>query len=384
VYILGAGASWHYGYPTGEELVKKVIQKAGYLIHYFENSTLKASNTQVPDCVRDAGSGVTEERWAAVLKETQEIHARLKQVNPLVIDYFLGWNPRLQRIGKLLIAWVILECEYNYLQLHGNINRKELVSNSPIIPDRVALQDIDVQKYKDDWCRFILHTLAIGCQQSSDLLRNYVAFVTLNYDMSLEHALYHDLRHIELFKQTDIDAFFEHGRVSHIYGQVRTDIRAHPPRLKWSEQSRDVAASQSDVRMEHFGAYKAFLDPIYETSRNLRVIDPHDKETDRDVIETARKAIADASSIYILGYGFDEVNSTRLGLHGALYYDQSAIKSVHFTNFRDINRVNKRASQLFFRGTTHFFSWQSLSRADWRPYVREEHPGRLRGTRTRF
>jgi hypothetical protein len=26
VFILGAGASWHYGYPTGEDLVKMVIE----------------------------------------------------------------------------------------------------------------------------------------------------------------------------------------------------------------------------------------------------------------------------------------------------------------------------------------------------------------------
>jgi hypothetical protein len=28
VFILGAGASWHYGYPTGEDLVKMVIERA--------------------------------------------------------------------------------------------------------------------------------------------------------------------------------------------------------------------------------------------------------------------------------------------------------------------------------------------------------------------
>jgi hypothetical protein len=28
VFILGAGASWHYGYPTGEKLIKLVANKA--------------------------------------------------------------------------------------------------------------------------------------------------------------------------------------------------------------------------------------------------------------------------------------------------------------------------------------------------------------------
>jgi len=28
VFVLGAGASWHYGYPTGEKLVDRVIEMA--------------------------------------------------------------------------------------------------------------------------------------------------------------------------------------------------------------------------------------------------------------------------------------------------------------------------------------------------------------------
>ncbi len=28
VFIIGAGASWHYGYPTGAELVESIIESA--------------------------------------------------------------------------------------------------------------------------------------------------------------------------------------------------------------------------------------------------------------------------------------------------------------------------------------------------------------------
>ncbi len=38
VFILGAGASWHYGYPTGEDLVKKVIKKSQEMANFFKNS----------------------------------------------------------------------------------------------------------------------------------------------------------------------------------------------------------------------------------------------------------------------------------------------------------------------------------------------------------
>jgi hypothetical protein len=35
VFILGAGASWHYGYPTGEYLMKKIIDKGKGRITVF-------------------------------------------------------------------------------------------------------------------------------------------------------------------------------------------------------------------------------------------------------------------------------------------------------------------------------------------------------------
>lgn len=38
VFILGAGASWHYGYPTGEELVRKIVDRARIASHFFRDS----------------------------------------------------------------------------------------------------------------------------------------------------------------------------------------------------------------------------------------------------------------------------------------------------------------------------------------------------------
>jgi hypothetical protein len=38
VFILGAGASWHYGYPTGEDLVKMVMAKAALAGRFFDHS----------------------------------------------------------------------------------------------------------------------------------------------------------------------------------------------------------------------------------------------------------------------------------------------------------------------------------------------------------
>jgi hypothetical protein len=292
VFILGAGASWHYGYPLGEGLVKKVIEKAALAIQFFSISAA-VSNSDLPDFIIDTTepNASLEVRWADALRDCQMLRAGLEQVNPLVIDYFLGWNPKLQTIGRLLIAWVILECEYVQLKNEGNANRKQLLINSPFYAERIKANDVELKRFKDDWCRFVIHQLAINGKTSSDIFKNDVRFVTFNYDISLERELHDGLQYIDLFDPADIDDFLDADRILHVYGKVREDPFAPPVPLNWNEQGRDPKGLGRQALKVHLSDYKVFLDRIYAASRGIRVIDPEDKETDKSVIETARKLI---------------------------------------------------------------------------------------------
>jgi hypothetical protein len=126
VFILGAGASWHYGYPTGEDLIKNVIAKARIAVEYFnsvsKNPGLKGVFSGPKYIFRHSPgsppySTITEWKtkweteWERAINECTYLVSRLTAVDPLVIDYFLGQNPHLGDIGKFLIAWVLLECK---------------------------------------------------------------------------------------------------------------------------------------------------------------------------------------------------------------------------------------------------------------------------------
>jgi hypothetical protein len=354
IFLLGAGASWHYGYPTGEELVKKVIQKAGYLQKYLEFSA-QTNYDLVPAYVANTGAAETpiKQRWHAALNDCIALKTRLEQVNPLVIDYFLGWNPMLQSVGRLLIAWVILECEHLFAQNHGNINRREALLNSPLEPDRIRANNISLQKYKDNWCRYLIHQIAVHCKASSDIHNNNVRFVTFNYDLSLERALGYGLTHLELFQRQDVEQFLNDNRIMHVYGKVRESPFIAPSTLNWPEQGRDPK-NMGSGQFQHLHNYKNFLDEIYSASRGIRVIDPDDKDADQPLVHSAASAIDNARYVYILGYGFDENNSSRLGLRKALGHNRLKAPSVFFTNFGNMNKINKRASKLFFGNSEHF------------------------------
>jgi hypothetical protein len=144
VLLLGAGASWHYGYPTGDDLVKMVITKARELANFaglYRDIQIPSAGPIdgfFPDYIYARNSLPTEgdvnhhrEVWNTFYAEAVTLADRLAAVNPLVIDYFLDWNGPLQDIGKLMIAWVILECEAIHRAAKGNINRRRIHENSP-------------------------------------------------------------------------------------------------------------------------------------------------------------------------------------------------------------------------------------------------------------
>src|SRR5271169_763449 len=132
VFILGAGASWHYNYPTGEALVKDVIAKARAASDYF-GTTLKndvggvvhrpnyiarhspdplPTDATIPPAFADRElDGLMKKEWSNAVEECEDLIDRLTTVDPVVIDYFLGQNKHLGDIGRFCIAWVLLECE---------------------------------------------------------------------------------------------------------------------------------------------------------------------------------------------------------------------------------------------------------------------------------
>ena len=359
VFILGAGASWHYGYPTGEELVKKVTAKARLAANHFATVLNSPANGVVirpqyimrnsPDPVPANGLTGMRAEWQAAIDECNDLVSRLTSVDPLVIDYFLGQNPHLGDIGKFCIAWVLLECEAVFLKHSFNNNRRELLLRTSEKSDRDKASSLQhLLHYSDNWYRFVLHKLVTGCPDAESLLANNVTFITFNYDVSLEFQLFRGLSAIAQFAGGDtVRQFFNGNRFIHTYGKVRDDAIAQPSffdldllgGLTFSPKPQPGPPKLWDDT-------KALLDTIYEASKGIRTIAPHEK-TVAPAVKSAQRAVADANCVYILGYGFDENNNRLLKLPDSLALPKTH-KTVMFTNFGDHNLVNKKASRLFF------------------------------------
>jgi hypothetical protein len=347
VFVLGAGASWHYGYPTGEGLVDDVIAMAGRLsAHCAErekHNYFKANVPKIVEARRSQGGGLPTyiEAWRQVKRECEALIERLQTVRPLVIDFFLAQNKDLREIGTLMVAAVILAREPTWLRLKGNINR----SPSPHEPFSVSR----LEPANDDWYRFVVHKLVYGCKTSKDFLENAVQFVTFNYDASLEFHLARALKAIDMLSDADVETFLKE-RILHVYGCVHDGIPADADMVDEKIAFSLHAPRQDD---DHWKPRADFLDRCSLAAANLRTIDPHNKGANDKALMMARTIIKDADVIYILGYGFDENNNDRIGLT-QLDVNEIEFTSILFTNYRDMNTINKSVSRLFLGSPRHF------------------------------
>ena len=253
-----------------------------------------------------------------------------------MIDYFLQTNNSVAEIAKAIIAAVIFARESAF--------RKQMNGDDALMR---------AHRTQDDWIRLLLHKLMHGIRDAGDIMRNDVVFLTFNYDCSLERRLFEALRSFDIFTKTNqIDEFME-KRVFHIYGSVdypgsdnvdfdKLAAYFFTPNMQAMRERLYSQTYMPDI-IEKVEGFANFVELCLKQAQSIRTIAPYEKEYEVDIIDYARSAIANATTIYILGYGFDEENSNRIGLSAAPCQN----RRVFFTNKGNLGIIDKASSELF-------------------------------------
>ncbi|MBI3481063.1 MAG: hypothetical protein HY016_12025 [Nitrosomonadales bacterium] len=173
VFVLGAGASMPFGFPSGAMLRNSICKATAGDTH----TDLKAA---------------FENKFGIGKQETRCFGDTFQRSNIGTIDEFLGRNPHFMEIGKLAIAYYL--CGYEN-------------------PDAVRRLDND-----DNWYSALWKVLTDGIDTADDLARNQVKFISFNYDRSLEFFLHDSTKNT--FGVTDAQAFKAWAKIdiSHVYG----------------------------------------------------------------------------------------------------------------------------------------------------------------------
>ena len=252
LFILGAGASVFFGLPTGAQLVKN-ITKGNYEI-----------------------AGITG-------TDLEEFKKKLKNTGLKSIDLFLEYayknyskedSEKYIGIGKEVILYFmrIGEKQFNYNEI--------------------------VEKVNDNWYLELWDRIH---DKQYKLRDGSITFITFNYEFSLEIFLYKVIRHtnysnkLEKEDKEKIIDLIKKIKIIHIYGTVgdiilNTDVQIFSP---------DFSIDSDNL-----------MGIKYDKDRIKLIHERNDADSD---IKEAKKIVEEAGNIYILGFGYDDINMKKLG-----------------------------------------------------------------------
>lgn len=170
-FVLGAGASVPFGFPTGNKLRRQIVAgtdlgKAGKLI----KDLLPMDFTE---------------------SQIKEFHDRFRDSQRWSIDRFLADNPHFMRIGKACIATTLRENQ--------------------------AKGDLVLQLDDGNWLRRVFNTLMRGTDWPE---REAITFVTFNYDLLVEHFFHNAFRSAFGLNNGEATEMRKKIKILHVHGSL--------------------------------------------------------------------------------------------------------------------------------------------------------------------
>lgn len=260
LFILGAGASLPYAYPTGVQLRELIIKQ--FYKNYDSLLNSDKSSDHIP-----------------IVPELDKANKFVKVFNaaPLYsIDKFLSLSPSFKYIGKIAITQQIFKCEEKSERIEGEYRTL-------------------------DWFEFLFNRMVSSLSKADDYTefkKNKVSFITFNYDRSLEYLLYsgflnsfHDNQQ-EILQNfgTSLKEFVPFP-IIHVYGCI-------------DKPSWFGGSYYGEKQTRYFG--------LKELSENIHVIN---EERTIDLKDEIADLISKSKRIFFLGFGFADENLDALGHH---------------------------------------------------------------------
>jgi hypothetical protein len=193
----------------------------------------------------------------------EKLAGKLKYSGKSMIDEFLRTQKSFKDIGRFAIAYVLLKNES---------------------ADKLIV---------DEWCQVLWNKLSYGKNDASDI-KPCIAFITFNYDTSLEHIIYAAIRNtFPRCGDEKVKRMFDEMPICHIHGKIK--------KMPWDNNYKK--------EMEKYGLSSYEPKDILQMSRGIRLVHEEDNAAE---INRVQELISDAQNIVFLGFGFHPENINKL------------------------------------------------------------------------
>jgi hypothetical protein len=285
VFILGAGASCPYGFPTGATLRKEICDN-------FKQEYLNYVNREISK-VHPVLKAIAKHKLCEPVNQFVDTFNG-SSTNP--IDLFLAESSNRLRIGKYIISFKILDAE----------QKSRFREQSKI--------------KEQDWYSWIFNIMRKSIGNGTEINKfseNNISFITFNYDRSLEHFFYESLcNSFEVPKQV-ITTILKQLKIIHVYGTIAP--------LDWQDGKNGIKygtqISENILKI---------------TSQNLRTMREEKQNPELDV---AKKLIAEAKKVFFLGFGYADENMRVLGLPGIISFNNTVYGTALGFETNDLNGI---------------------------------------------
>lgn len=273
VFILGAGSSIPFGYPSGLKLIEIILDSLN--INYFYKFEYSAKDPATWTVYKHAMKQNFTDFELYLLngftnEEIMEFGTALLHSNKDSIDSFLFERKEFQEIGKFAIANAILKYE--------NPNEFQYVNQN--------------------WLKYLWNKINLS---KSNFDQSIISFITFNYDRVLEQFFYNSLKYSFKIDDKEIRKSMSHKPIIHLHGVVGL--------LPWQdkEQGFEYFYSGQDKQSQN--------DRINKARKNIKII--YEQTADRDKeFSQAMHLLLGANEVFALGFGFNPLNLERLRING--------------------------------------------------------------------
>lgn len=253
--VLGAGASLPYGFPSGAELISRIL----------DNLADKASELRISLARCDVNQ-----------EYIHRFRTQLLASDCKSIDSFIYKDKDRTELGKLCIAHMLMKAERDSIA----------DSEDKLLTARVELKNKSKEAKADHWYAILKQALEVD---SPDKLKeNKLTVVTFNYDRSLEYYLFRALcADYGEIHEKEVIAALKAIEFIHVYGQLGT--------MPWAE----------DANVFEYGTLTLHPPDLRRVSKRITVMN---EAVAQNNFERAHAALASADKIVFLGFGFHEAN----------------------------------------------------------------------------
>jgi hypothetical protein len=309
VFILGAGASCPYGFPSGARLRDLICFDGGFRDKYLTYLT----NSQIDEGIRK--------------KKISDVKQFIKIFNNShikSIDAFMANNPKLSLTGKYILAYEIFQYEIDSRFGEDAIREQERLEGLRKSPDNNHYLWGIPGFNGGDWYFYLYNRMVeglVGKYAIPDFSNGNISFITFNYDRSLEQFFYISLRNsFSEVSEEEIIKTLKQLKILHVYGQVAF--------LKWQNPSDYIEYKQT-INESH----------LERSSKNIRTI--YEEKENPELLE-AQKILKQADQIFFLGFGYAPENMEVLNLPGAISNASKICGTAFVWEEKEIERVKER------------------------------------------